>query len=144
MAQYYLEYILQRNGDSFIIVMFHTKQSYNTRVFLVENASDEEPLFKEIKSEKAERYRDGGTTYIKTECGTICLPFRGEHVFAPPDVNVDELTSPILNIFGRKRSTPGEPITIIYQNGGKIANENKWFQNIKKFVEDNDCEMECF
>ena len=76
---WFCEYLLNCE-NSYVIVLFpnvsynekgdFTCNPYLTRVFWI----DPDGSSKEVKSEPAIRYRDGGSTYIVTEHGEISLP----------------------------------------------------------------------
>lgn len=79
---WFCEYLLECE-NSYVVVLFpnvsydkngeFTCDPYLTRVFWID--ADGSSKEKEVKSEPATRYRDGGSTYIMTERGEICLPF---------------------------------------------------------------------
>jgi len=91
MSLWCCEYLLRReSSDNYILVMFHKQEYYETRVIFIDNASSSDPHFKEIKSEEATRYRDGGTTCIQTERGNIYLPFQGDKLLLPVETDMND------------------------------------------------------
>lgn len=109
MSEWYCEYLLKRSvaEDAYIIVLFSNVELYESRVFLVKSASTPTATFKEIKSYEAERYRDGGSTFISTEKGQISLPYRKDHIFhkyAKPNSHTSDSRKETITVMGGSKA----------------------------------------
>lgn len=112
---WYCEYLIQCCvPGNYIIVLFpqygkefgYDHNPYETKVFFATSSE-----IKQVRSRSAERYRDGGSTYIELESSIIWLPFEKEHllIFYEEPLNIDEFQNePIFY-----DTSPKEPITIV-------------------------------
>lgn len=159
MSSWYCRYIIRKEfGDNFIIVLFENGNC-KTRVIFVDKASTDQTTFREVESGEVVIYRDGGSTYIPTTEGNICLPFGGEHVLASPEMDIDDRLyilesrenmmewknldewkwDPAFEYFDFTENDLGLPphIPISIINDITSCKEAPWFISIKNFIGEN-------